>query len=128
MGPGGKNLASPDDPTSFQQVPIEEYARNIVTLAERLKATGAKVIWRETTPVPEGAAGRVPGDAAKYNRAAAKAIAEVGGIETDPFFEFAQSNAEHQRPKNVHYTPKGSQLLGRHVAEVIEAALAARSR
>ena len=39
--------------------------------AWRPKETGAKLIWRTTTPVPQGAAGRVPGHAAKYNQIAA---------------------------------------------------------
>ncbi|MCA9139230.1 MAG: SGNH/GDSL hydrolase family protein [Planctomycetales bacterium] len=120
MGPKGQNLAEPTAADSHQQVPIDEYAANIKTIAERLKKTGAKVIWRETTPVPEGAAGRVPGDSAKYNAAAAKVIAEVGGIEVDPFFEFAESISKDQLPKNVHYTAEGSKKLGEHVAALIE--------
>ena len=126
MGPKGQNLADPNGSDSHQQVPIEQYAANIKTIAERLKKTGARVIWRETTPVPEGASGRVPGDSAKYNAAAAKAIAKVGGVEVDPFFVFAESIAKDQRPKNVHYTPEGSKRLGNHVAELIEKTLAGR--
>ena len=83
------------------------------------------VIWRETTPVPKGAAGRVPGDASRYNAAAAEAIAEVGGIQTDPFFAFAETVAEMQQPANVHYTAEGSRALGEHVAAVILEALPA---
>lgn len=124
MGAKGQNLADPAGADSHQQVPIDEYAANIKTIAERLKKTGAKVIWRETTPVPEGSAGRVPGDSAKYNAAAAKVIAEVGGIAVDPFFDFAKSISQDQRPKNVHYTPEGSKKLGEHVAALIEKSLA----
>jgi acyl-CoA thioesterase-1 len=123
MGPKGQNLADPKAPTSHPQVPIEEYAANIERLAKRIKQSANVVIWRETTPVPEGAAGRVVGDSAKYNAAATKAIAKVGGIQTDPFFAFAESVKEQQRPANVHYTPEGSKLLGNHVAEVIRTAL-----
>ena len=123
MGPKGQNLADPEDPTSKPQVPIDEYQANIKKLADRIKKSAKVVIWRETTPVPEGAAGRVVGDSIKYNEAAAKAIAEVGGIETDPFFKFAESVKETQRPANVHYTPEGSKKLGAHVAEVVLKAL-----
>lgn len=66
------------------------------------------MIWRETSPVPEGADGRVPGDSKRYNAAAAKAIASVGGIETDPFFAFAETVSELQQPVNVHYTAEAS--------------------
>ncbi len=119
MGPKGKNLASPSAADSHMQVPIDQYAENLRKIALRLKKTGAKVIWRETSPVPEGSNGRVAGDSAKYNAVAAKVMAEVGGIQTDPFFEFAQSISGQQLPKNVHYKPEGSASLGKHVAEVI---------
>ena len=124
MGPKGQNLADPTAEGSHRQVPRDEYRANIETLARRIKQQAKTVIWRETTPVPEGAAGRVVGDSAKYNAAAAKAIAKVGGIQTDPFFAFAESVKEHQRPANVHYTAEGSKLLGEHVAEVIQTVLA----
>ncbi|MEO1524382.1 MAG: SGNH/GDSL hydrolase family protein [Planctomycetota bacterium] len=123
MGRNGENLATPGSEGAHQQVAIEQYQANIETLAKRLKETGAKVIWRETSPVPEGSKGRVPGDSAKYNVVAAKAIAKVGGIETDPFFAFCESVAETQKPANVHYTPEGSKKLGAHVAKVILEAL-----
>ena len=126
MGPEGQNLADPTAATSHQQVPPEEYAAHIKTLAERIKKQAKVVIWRETTPVPEGSGGRLQGDARKYNALAAKSIAEVGGIETDPFFAFAESVKETQRPANVHYTAEGSKALGEHVAEVIEKHLPAK--
>jgi len=126
LGPNGENLVPPDSAGAHQQVPIDSYRKNIATLAMRLKQTGAVVIWRETTPAPAGASGRVPGDAAKYNQAAARAISEIGGIQIDPFYAFAESVAEHQRPKNVHYTPEGSRLLGEHVAEQVRVALESR--
>jgi len=125
MGPNGENLADPAADTSHPQVAIDAYAANIKSLAERIKKQAKVVIWRETSPVPEGAAGRVPGDAKRYNAAAAKAIASVGGIETDPFCAFAETVADLQQPANVHYTAEGSKALGEHVAEVIRQRLPA---
>ena len=119
LGANGENLADPENPTSHQQVPIESYRHNIKKLAGRIKQSARLSIWRETTPVPRGAKGRVPGDSLKYNAAAAEAIAEVGGIATDPFFAFAESIRDDQRPKDVHYTPVGSEALGKHIAEII---------
>ena len=123
MGPKGQNLADPNDAASHQQVPIDQYQANMEELARQIKQSAKIAIWRETTPVPDGAAGRVVGDSKKYNDAAAKAMENVGGIQTDPFFDFAESINEHQRPANVHYTPEGSKQLGKHVAEVIRSAL-----
>ncbi|WP_149495695.1 SGNH/GDSL hydrolase family protein [Roseiconus lacunae] len=127
MGPNNENLAAPDSEGAHQQVPITEYEANIEKLFRRIKQQAKVVIWRETTPVPEGAGGRVAGDSKKYNAAAAKAIAKVGGIETDPMFRYAESVADLQRPKNVHYTAEGSKKLGQHVAEIVEKAIASQS-
>ena len=123
MGPTGKNLADPNAATSHRQVPIDQYAANLKKIAERLKATGATVIWRETTPVPEGAAGRIPDDAKRYNDAAAKVMAEVGGIQTDPMYDFATEHADLQLKANVHYTPAGSKKLAEQVAKSVRSAL-----
>ena len=121
--PSGKGLADPQDPTSKQQVPPAEYEKNLRQLVDRLQKTGAKLIWRNTTPVPEGSAGRVPGDAAKYNEIAAKIMKEKG-VPTQDLFRFCMERlAEIQRPANVHFTTEGSQALAEQVAAEIEKAL-----
>ena len=125
MGPNNENLADPAAETSHQQVPMEQYAENLKQIATRLTATGATVVWRETTPVPEGCRGRVPGDSRKYNAAAAKVIEQVGGIETDAMFDFALQHAE-QKKANVHYTEAGSEKLAEQVVRSIKAALSSR--
>jgi len=106
-----------------QQVPIDQYEANLDKLVERLKKTGAKLIWCSTTPVPEGAAGRVVGDSAKYN-AAAKKVMDKHGVATDDLYAFAEPRlAEIQLPANVHFKPEGSQALAEQVAKSILAAL-----
>lgn len=129
MGPNGKNLAKPDAEGSYQQVPIKDYRENIRKIASRLKKTGATVIWRETTPVPKGSAGRVPGDSAKYNAAAATVIAEIGGIEIDAMFDYASKDpiVSLQKKANVHYDPAGSKALAAEVAKSIRAAIKSRN-
>ena len=119
-------IVSPDTEGAAPQVPIDEYADNIRRIAQRLKKTGAIIIWRETTPVPEGANGRMAGDAVRYNEAARKVIESVGGIQLDPMFSFATENEALQLPANVHYTNEGSKRLGNHVAEIIGKSLANR--
>jgi acyl-CoA thioesterase-1 len=126
MGKNGKNLADPSDPQSSAQVSLAQYADNLQTIATALKATGATVIWRETTPVPEGAKGRVPADAIRYNNAAANVIERIGGIQTDRMFAFATGKRNLQKPADVHYTADGSAELADHVADQIRKALAKR--
>lgn len=124
MGANDGNLADPKAPGSHQQVPPAEYEKNLRTLVERLKKTGAKLIWCSTTPVPEGSAGRVPGDAAKYNAIAAK-VMDDNQIPTDDLYTFAKERLkEIQRPANVHFSPEGSDALAQRVVDSISKALA----
>lgn len=105
------------------QVPIEQYEKNLTKLVKRLKQTKAKLIWASTTPVPEGTRIRISGDAAKYNEVAAK-VMQQEGVETNDLYGFCLKRLEKiQRPKNVHFTPEGSQALGEQVAKAITAAL-----
>ncbi len=116
LGPNGENLADPEAEGSSQQVPPAEYKKNLHTLATRLQATGAKVIWRNTTPVPPGSKGRVEGDSAKYNELAAAVMAELD-IPTHDLFTLSKERMnELMRPANVHYFPEGSQVLAEEVA------------
>ena len=70
MGSNGENLAEPGSEGAYPQVSMEDDVANLSQLHEVLKGTGAKLIWRTTTPVPEGAQGGVVGDSAKYNELA----------------------------------------------------------
>ena len=106
-----------------QWVPLEEYEKNLRQIVERLKKTGAKLIWCSTTPVPEGAAGRVPGDEVKYNQAAAKVMTECG-VETDDLYAVAAKAKDIQQPKNVHFTGEGYKQLAAVAVAKIEKALA----
>ncbi len=102
-----------------QQVPVDQYEKNLETLVNRLKKTGARLIWASTTPVPEGAGGRMKGDAAKYN-AAAKKVMDRHGISINDLYAFALPRLEEiQRPANVHFTTEGSEALASEVARVI---------
>jgi len=106
-----------------QQVPIDGYRKNLDAIVTRLKKTGAALIWASTTPVPEGAAGRVKGDAARYNAVAA-AVMKKHGVATDDLYTFALERLEKiQRPKNVHFTPEGSKALAEQVVKHVLKAL-----
>ena len=119
MGPNGENLADPNLPSNKQQVPIEQYSKNLDQLVQKMKKTGAKLIWRNTTPVPEGSKGRVVGDSDKYNKSAAEIMAQHG-IPTNDLYSFSKENWDKiGRKANVHFTPQGSKQLATLVAESI---------
>lgn len=107
------------------QVPLEAYEQNMRQLVERLKKTGATLIWGSTTPVPEGADNppRKNSDVLAYN-AVAKKIMEANGVLTnDLYTAILLDLATLQRPANVHFQPAGYEALAKKVAASIEAAL-----
>ena len=128
MGPNNENLADPAAAGSHQQVPPAEYEKNLRKLVARLQETGATLIWCSTTPVPEGANGRIAGDAVEYNEIAAK-VMEENYIAVDDLYTFAKPRLkEIQLPANVHFSKPGSKALAEQVAGSIEKALEKRGK
>jgi acyl-CoA thioesterase-1 len=102
---------------------VPDYEKNLRQIVERLKKTGARLIWASTTPVPEGSSGRVKGDEIKYNAAAAKVMKE-SGIEIDDLHAVVTGGpADMQLPKNVHFTRDGYEILASAVVATIEKSL-----
>ena len=122
MGPNGENLF-PKEKGGKVQVPIQEYEKNLERLVIRMKKTNAKLIWRNTTPVPPGSKGRYVGDSIKYNAAAARVMIRHGIPTHDLFTMSKKRMKEIMLPANVHYTKDGSEVLGGDVAMVILEAL-----
>ena len=112
-------------PHGKRQVTLAAYERNIDSLVRRLKKTGAKLIWRNTTPVPDGEVKprRFPADVVLYN-SAAKRVMEKHGVPIHDLYAFALARlSEIQRPLNVHFTLEGSDALADEVARVVLDAL-----
>lgn len=110
-------------PQGKQVTTLEQYEANLEKLVVRLKRTGAKLIWRPTTPVPEGASGRYPSDLPRYNRVAARVI-ERHGIEVDDMNGFiASERIPHIRPDDVHFSREASAKLAGNSAKLIQRAL-----
>jgi acyl-CoA thioesterase-1 len=112
-------------PHGKRQVTLAAYEKNLDSLVRRLKQTGAKLIWRNTTPVPKGKVGprRIPADVVSYN-AAAKRVMQKHGVPIHDLYSFALARlAKIQRPVNVHFTPEGSAALAAEVAKIILDAL-----
>jgi len=102
-----------------QQIPVDQYQKNLEELVTRLKKTGAKLIFATTTPVPDGTGIRVKDDAKKYNVAAERVMKKHSVIIND-LYSFALPHLDEiQRPQNVHFTEAGSELLAQQVANSI---------
>jgi acyl-CoA thioesterase-1 len=103
------------------QAELDEYEKTLTELVKPLKATGARLIWASTTPVPEGKLDplRTPSDVPLYNDVAKK-IMDANGIPIDDLYSFVVPRAsEIQLKENVHFTPAGYQALAEQVAEAI---------
>jgi acyl-CoA thioesterase-1 len=110
-----------NDPKHPKQAELNQYRKNLEIIVEKLKDTGATLIFATTTPYPDKVGGtlRDPGMPAKYNKAAVK-IMNRNGIMIDDLYTFMLPRmSELQLPENVHFTPDGYQALARKVAERI---------
>lgn len=108
-----------------RQVEPDDYVKNLRRLVARLKATGARLIWATTTPIPEGEfAPRQPfGKVPEYNNIARGVMVENGVAIDDLNAAVTPHLAQYQKRKEVHYTPEGSAFLAVQVAASINAAL-----
>lgn len=112
-------------PHGKRQVTLAAYEKNLESLVRRLKQTGAKLIWRNTTPVPDAKVRpqRIPADVVNYN-AAANRVMQKHSVPIHDLYSFALARLEKiQLPANVHFTPEGSAALADEVAKDILDAL-----
>ena len=116
MGPNGENLY-PKEKGGKVQVPLDDYEKNLDKLVARMKKTGAKLVWRNTTPVPPGSKGRYVGDSVRFNEAAARVMKKRAVPTLDLYTMSKKRMKELMRPANVHYFPAGSQALAEVVAK-----------
>lgn len=123
IGADNTSLADPTAAGSRQQVSLADYEQNLTKLVGQLQATGAKLIWCNTTPVPSGSQGRVAGDEVKYNEVAARVMNKAGIAINDLCGHAAAKLQTIQRPANVHFTDEGSRYLAEHVVAAIDAQL-----
>ena len=112
-------------PDGKRQVEPEDYEKNLRALVTRMKATGAKLIWATTTPIPDGelTPPRKFGQVPEYNTIAKKVMTEHGVAIDDLSTAITPRIAELQNPKDVHYKPEGYAFLAKQVAASIEAQL-----
>jgi lysophospholipase L1-like esterase len=104
-----------------------EYEANLRKIVAYLKKEHPKasLVWCNTTAVPEGSGGRVPGDAAKYNTVAMRVMKEHPEIVVNDLFTFSKPLMVRG---NVHFKPEGCQAQGKEVAKVIGGVLKKRKK
>ncbi|HSJ02620.1 MAG TPA: SGNH/GDSL hydrolase family protein, partial [Verrucomicrobium sp.] len=98
-----------------------DYIARLEQIVTRLKATGAKVIWASTTPIPPDTKdGPTAAEAIVAKNTLAAELMQKQGVAVDDLFGFIQPQlAKVQNPQDVHFTNDGYTLLGGQVAESI---------
>lgn len=110
---------TPGDPVTWFGTTPEQYESDIIQIARKLKATGARVIFFTTTDVSPTASTFESGKEEVLNEIA-KRVLPSEGIEVYDLNAFAkQSGAEHQATFDVHFTEAGNKVLGAYVAGAI---------
>ena len=122
MGKDGTNLV-PKEKGGVVQVPLADYEKNLEKLVVRMKKSAKQLVWRNTTPIPEGSKARYVGDSIKYNKVAARVMKKHNVPTLDLFTPSKKNMKDWMRKADVHYYPHGSQALAELVAKDVKSRL-----
>ncbi len=109
-----------------QRASREQYIANLKTLIAQMKATGAKLIFATTTPVPMGGvlSPTRKFDSVEERNKLAVQLMQSSDVAVDDLYATAKPIMEkHGRPNDVHFASEGYEVLATAVAASIEAAL-----
>jgi lysophospholipase L1-like esterase len=117
-----------------QRASREEYLGNLQLLVDRMKTTGAALIFATTTPIPEmlqygTATGlRVFDSISARNALAIELMERNEVLVNDLYTVIAESDADITRPHDVHFPPEGYAVLAERVSECIQGALTRKGK
>ena len=100
----------------------KDYENRLELIVKQLKATGAKLIWASTTPIPPDTKDGPEASTAiiEKNRIAAE-IMKKNMVHVNDLFNFITPQlSKVQNPMDVHFKGEGYDMLGRQVALKIE--------
>lgn len=107
-----------------RNTPAADYTQRLEQLIERMKRTGAKLVWASTTPIPDDLPKKQTAASIIERNTIAAELMKKHGIATDDLFAAITPHlAAMQNPNDVHFNAKGYDFLGETVAKAIEAAL-----
>jgi acyl-CoA thioesterase-1 len=99
-----------------------DYEANLRAIVARLRATGARLVFATTTPVPaeiKSGPRRRSADVVERNAIALRVMADLRVAVNDLYTVAFTRLEELQRPQNVHFTDEGSRALAVPVATTI---------
>ncbi len=98
---------------------LEGYGKNLETLVDKLRATGAVVVFATTTPIAPDNMGRLPEAELPYNQKALEVMAAKKILVNDLYGAALPHLEQWQRPADVHFSEFGSAMLAQKVARAI---------
>ena len=122
--PDSKSQGKRDKINGVLTTTLDDYRVQLERLAKILRRSRARLVWANTTPVPDGEAGRFAGDEIKYNRVATGVMREFG-IQINDLHGFISPRFDSltRAPGDVHFNDEGSRLLAEKVVVAIESSL-----
>jgi len=107
-----------------RNTPIAEYSQRLEQLVERMKKTGAELIWATTTPIPDDLAKKqTAASIIERNEAAARIMQKHGVVTGDLFMAVTPHLETMQNPNDVHFNGASYEFLGQQVGKAIEEVL-----
>ncbi len=107
-----------------RNTPVAEYTQRLEQLVERMKRTGARLVWASTTPIPDDPEKKQSAASIVERNDAAAELMSKHGVATDDLFGAVTPHlAKYQNPNDVHFNGPGYDFLGGTVAAAIESAL-----
>lgn len=104
--------------------PLADYASRLEQLVERMQQTGAKLVWANTTPIPD-VANKYTAESIIQRNATAAVVMQKHKIAIDDLYSAIYPRlAELQNPNDVHFTAAGNEFLGQQVAKFLTGMLA----
>jgi len=106
--------------------PVEQYEKDLDKIITLLKTNGAKIIWANTTPIPDNDPDRPAGDDLVYNAAAEKVMKKRGIPINDLHGVITrwEGYAEWKKGGDVHFGGPVYSMLAKQVADRIVGELA----
>jgi len=102
-----------------RKTPDAVYVKNLKAIVTKLQASGAQLIWVNTTPVPKGANEHVEGNSERVNALASSIMTELNIPIVDLYSKVKEVPSEHTIPNNCHFRDGGYEILGSAVAAQI---------
>lgn len=109
----------PTAETGSPRTSLADYENNLRVIVEKLKATGAALIWASTTPIGQYYHGYDPVVVKHYNAAAARVMTEMNVTINDLNAAMSEDLATLQDPDHVHFNQLGRRRQAEEVAQAI---------